>query len=55
MRCFVSGHFSTVGIGDGFARQGGFQTFCDKPFLALLDFFGGDFIRRGNGFVCPTT
>src|SRR5437899_2332856 len=33
MRFFVSGDFSTVGIGDWFAIQGGFKTFCDKTFL----------------------
>jgi hypothetical protein len=42
-------------IGHRFAIQGGFKAFFDKTFLELLDFFGGYFIRRSNGFVCPTT
>jgi hypothetical protein len=55
MRFFVSGAFSTVGIGDWFAIQGGFKTFCDKTFLELLDFFCRYFIRRSNVFICPPT
>ena len=55
MRFFVSGDFSTVGIGHRFALQGGFKTFFDKTLLELLDFFGGHCIRRRNGCVCPTT
>jgi len=39
MRFFVSGDFSTVGIGHRFALQGGFKTFFDKTLLELLDFF----------------
>ena len=46
MRFFVSGDFSTVGIGHRFALQGGFKTFFDKTLLELLDFFGGHCIRR---------
>jgi len=55
MRFFVSCDFSTVGIGDWFAIQGGFKTVFNKTFLELLDFFSGHFIRRGNVCVCPTT
>ena len=45
MSFFVSGDFSTMGIGDWFAIQGGFKSFFDKTFLELLDFFRGHFIR----------
>ena len=54
MGFFVSGDFSTVNIGHWFAIQGGFNTFFDKTFLQLLNFFGGHVIRRRNVSVCPT-
>ena len=55
MGFFISGDFAPMGIGDWFTIQGGCKTFFDETFLELLDFFGGHFIRRGNGFICPTT
>jgi hypothetical protein len=55
MGFFVSSDFAPVDIGHRFARQGGFQTFFNKTFLELLDFFCGYFIGRSNVLIGPTT
>jgi hypothetical protein len=55
MGFFISGDFSTVGMGHRFARQGSVKTFFNKTFLELLDFFGGHFIGRSNVCIGPTT
>ena len=55
MGFFISGDFSTVGIGHRFTIQGGFKAFFDKTFLELLDLFCGHFIGQSNVFIGPTT
>jgi hypothetical protein len=41
----IASDFAPVGMGDGFARQGRFQTFLDQTLLERLDFVRGPVIR----------